>query len=442
MRFSVSRDGSRKNVNPEDQNRGGEGGRWLLPFPKVRKEEIMKKLIALLMVLLIAGAAFAQIPDGFKVGGWSRADFVPFQGVFNEDDDVDPVYWTGVGSGWGPAYMGLAFTFTSDRIGGEIDFSGGNGIGDNLHIWAKPFGSDILYLKVGQMRDNRFRGPGTDGNFQGFVGGPGKNGDAVFQRFASNNGALFLSQPVTGLSLFAHFNMGDANVMNGIGPLLAGGQEAKDTYKKIQAGFAYDIANIGLARAQWYGDTMEIAADASKATPARIEAAFKLTAVENLSLDFGIKLPIPVKEEIAGVDYTWQDNFQVNAVATFKAGDFGITGSLYTGFAGSLAVEGQSNRSDFNSNVDILLIPSFYLAGLDATVGADVGFRVLGESSNNGSKRGDDTTTFGLGGWISRDLGNGLVKTGLAIQFPKYASNGTQKENAYFSWPIILELSF
>jgi hypothetical protein len=415
--------------------------------PKVRKEEIMKKLIALLMVLLIAGAAFAQIPDGFKVGGWGRADFVPFQGEFTDDSDVDPVYWTGVGSGWGPAYMGLDFSFTAadGRVAGQAFFSGGNGVGDNLNIAVKPFGSDILYIKVGKMRDGRFRGPGNDGNFQGFIGGPGKNGDSVFQRFAPDAGALFISQPVTGLSLFAQFSHPEN--LTAIGPLLGGGQEAKDTYKKIQAGLAYDIAGIGLARAQWFGNTMEITADPAAtygftATPARIEAAFKLTAVENLSLDFGIKLPIPVKEEIGNLDYTWQDNFQVNAVATFKAGDFGITGSLYTGFAGSLAVEGQSDRSDFNSNVDILLIPSFYLAGLDATVGADVGFRVTGESSINGSKQSDEGTIFGFGGWISRDLGKGLIKTGLAFQFPQYGSNGSQGNTSYFSWPIILEVSF
>jgi hypothetical protein len=412
----------------------------------------MKKLIALLMVLLIAGAAFAQVPDGLAFSGWGRADVVPFQGVFNEDNDIDPVFLTGVGSGWGPAYMGLNVRFTAadGRIGGGADISRNNAgpsNGDEINIWAKPFGSDIFYIKVGQYRDGRFRGPGTDGNFQGFVGGPGKDGDSVFNRFEPDAGALFLSQPITGLSLFAQLS--HPGNLTGIGPKLASNnpiQEAKDTYKKIQAGLAYDIAGIGLARAQWFGNTMEIAPDATTgvlaATPARIEAAFKLTAVENLSLDFGVKLPIPVKEEIAGVDYTWQDNFQVNAVATFKAGDFGITGALYTGFAGSLAVEGQTDRSDFNSNVDVLLIPSFYLAGLDATVGADVGFRVKGESSVNGAKQKDDTTTFGFGGWISRDLGKGSIKTGLAFQFPKYGSNGTQKEESYLSWPIILEVSF
>jgi hypothetical protein len=406
----------------------------------------MRKLIALFMVLLVAGAAFAQFPDGLKIGGWGRADFVPFQGVFTDDSDVDPTFWTGEGSGWGPGYMGVSFSFTAadGRIGGGADISGAIGLGDNLNIWAKPFGSDILYVKFGKMRDGRFRGPGKDGNFQGFIGGPGKNGDAVFTRFQPDAGALFLSQPFTGLSLFALFSHpGD---MTGIGPALTGGQEAKDTYKKIQAGFAYDIGGIGLARAQWFGNTMEITQDPAtlvySGTPARIEAAFKLSAIQNLNLDVGIKLPIPIRKETDVTDVTFQDNFQINLAGDFTAGDFKVEYALYSAFAGSWAEKGRDERSDLSPTFDLLLIPSFYLAGLDATVGADVGFRVKGESSVWGAKQNDDTTTFGFGGWISRDLGKGLIKTGLAFQFPKYAANSTLGQAAYFSWPIILEISF
>jgi hypothetical protein len=397
-----------------------------------------------IVLLIMTGAAFAQVPDGLSIGSWGRADFVPFQGIF--PDNGDATYRSGVGSGWGPAYMGLSFSFSEaeGRIGGKFDFSGGAAVGDNLNIWAKPFSSDILYIMVGKARDGRFRGPGTDGNFQPFIGGPGKDGDAVFNRFEPDFGALFISQPITGLSLFAQLDTGEP--MNSIVGGIAGA-EAKNVYKSIQAGLAYDISGIGLARAQWVGDTMDgITRGADgivSANNARIEAAFKLKAVEGLNLDLGIKIPIPVKEVFEGFDTVYQGNFQVAAAGDFKAGDFGITYGLYGGFGGSTAVDlPNARRSKHSPTFDLILIPNFYVAAIDATVGADVGFRAKGASTTAGSKNPDQSTTFGFGGWISRDLGKGLIKTGLAYQLPAYTDNGIQNQTSYLSWPIILELSF
>jgi hypothetical protein len=405
--------------------------------------------------LFVTGAAFAQVPDGFSIGGWGRADFVPVQGVF--ESDHDPVFLSGVGSGWGPAYMGLSLSYTGvdGRIGGQLDLGQGfvadtnGGItaihtnGDNINVWAKPFGTDILYLKFGKMRDGRFRGPGTDGEFQGFIGGPGKNGDPVFQRFAPDFGALFISQPIAGLSIFAQV---DTAALVGISPMLKQrklgdgtsgsdstvGKEAKDVYKKIQTGIAYDIAGIGLARAQWVGNSMTLG------NAARIEAAFKLKAIDGLNLDVGVKLPIPVDEN----DTIFQDNFQLAAAGDFKAGDFGITYGLYGAFGGSYAYDGIDDRDKLNATFDLIVIPSFYIGAIDATVGADVGFKVKGESTKLGTKQKDQSTTFGFGGWISRDLGKGLIKTGLAYQLPEYANDGIATSTGYLSWPIILQISF
>jgi hypothetical protein len=415
--------------------------------------------------LFVTGAAFAQVaeeaeepqfvttaqvPDGFIIGGWGRAVFAPVQGVF--EDDQDPVFLSGIGSGWGPAYTGLNFRFKAadGRIGGAADIGrGANGPsnGDEINIWVKPFGSDILEIKVGQTRDGRFRGIGSDGSSsQGYIGGPGKNGDAVFHRFDPNAGALFVSQPITGLSLYAQLKT-DAISLTGINPELASAEEAKNVYKKIQAGLAYDIAGIGLARAQWVGNTMDNIAFATStdtgvttwsASNARIEAAFKLTAVENLSLDIGVKLPIPVKEN----EIIYQGNIQVGLAGSFKAGDFGITYGLYGAFGGSVALDGADNRDKLSPTFDLILVPSFYIAGIDATVGADVGFKIKGESSYLDVEQNNEETVFGFGGWIERDLGKGSIRTGLAYQLPKYAANGIDGQSAYLTWPIILTISF
>jgi hypothetical protein len=442
--------------------------------------------------------AFAQEPDGISFSGWGRAVFVPVQGVFSTTDGVGPVFKSGVGSGWGPAYMGFSVKFSAldGRIGAASDINGGAGsvgVGDNLHIWAKPFGSDILEIKVGKVWDGRFRGLGSiDDDFNGYVGGTGSSGDPVFQRFA-DGGALFVSQPITGLSVYAFIRPGyntlsNTNTTNPDGGAInLNSATAADVYKTIQTGFAYDISGIGLVRAQWFGNSMDytpgksggyefdaatfdgttnkpsggtisidgwkyVDGTAGSWNPARIEAAFKLTAVENLNLDVGVKIPIPVKEEFFGVvDVTYHDNFQANLIGDFTSGDFKVAFGVLTGFGGKIAVDATGvDSAKLQSSVKITLIPSFYIAAIDATVGGDIGFKAEGESDsadfNNlatwGSGKKNQGVTFGIGGWISRDLGKGNIKTGLGYTFPKYGDNGTTGSTSYLTWPIILTASF
>jgi hypothetical protein len=392
-------------------------------------------------LLIVTGAAFGQYPDGLTISSWGRAVFVPFQGEF--PDDGDAVFKSGVGAGWKPAYMGLNFRFSAldGRVGGMADISHGDdkdgggsrlrvGDGDNANIWVKPFGTDILYIAVGKIVDGRFRGLGSvDDDFHGYIGGFGDNGDPVFNRFEDDGSALFISQPIDGLSIFANIRPG-YDTFNSSVP----DTKAADAFKKIQAGFAYDIAGIGFARAQWFGDTMDYVG--AEWHPARIEAAFRLTAVEGLNLDLGVKLPIPIEEG----DQTYQDNFQINVIGDYTAGDFKVAYSLFGHFGGSTANKGQK-RSDLQPSLTALVIPSFYVAAIDFTVGAEVGFKAEGESSIHGLKQDDNGFTFGLGGWIARDLGKGKIKTGLAYQFPKYGDQGTPGPS-YLSWPIILEVWF
>jgi hypothetical protein len=175
------------------------------------------------------------------------------------------------------------------------------------------------------------------------------------------------------------------------------------------------------------------------ANNARIEAAFRVTAVEGLSLDLGIKIPIPVEEH----DVTYQGNFQVNIIGDYTAGDFKVSYGIYGAFGGSAAHENWTERANLQPSFTAIVIPQFYVASIDATVGGDIGFKALGESSSPGGHKNDDNgVTFGLGGWISRDLGKGTIKTGLAYQFPKYGSNGTKNQVSYLTWPIIITASF
>jgi hypothetical protein len=432
----------------------------------------MKKLIALFTVLLIVtGAAFAQYPDGLTIGGWGRTDFAVVQGQFPESGD--PTYVTGVGSGWGPAYMGFNLNYTAldGRMGTTVSIAFANVAtgdavkDDNLYIWAKPFGSDILKIYIGSFNEEEFRGYNPlDNDFSGWVNSGVSNKDRIFTRIQPRGGALFLSKPTEGLSVYASVDPGYITLSSIIpswssttnswsgGP----GAIAGDVYKSIQAGLGYEISGIGLARVQYIGGTgsPHVAGLVPVGNTATytgitynapvIEAAFKVTALEGLTLDIGGKIPIPGKENnTAWGDLTVQDNFQLNLAGDYKAGSsFGVNFAVFGTFGGSV-VSDQQNSERLNNapTFDLEIEPYFFLAGLDSTLGVAMTLGIIGDGEIVPADKTKESTNFALGAWISRNLGPGNIKTGLSYVFPTYRDSkfGTA---GYFSWPIIMSLGF
>jgi hypothetical protein len=436
----------------------------------------MKKLFALsIVLLLVAGAAFAQIPDGFKVGAWGRAVFLPIQGTFTDSDPAVNKAWSGVGSGWGPARVGIDLNYVSEIAGARLHLIGDGTTsgGDNIDIWVKPFKSDILKIDVGKFRDGTLRGPGTDGDSQLYVGGPGADGDAVFNRFEPDGGALFFSKPIPALSLFLQLNPGWATFTG----LTADSRvDAADVWKKLQAGLGYEIEGVGLARAQYVGGTGKVTpgsaakfewdpdtydgtvptipptgtasvpgwkyvkAGEPSVSYSRIEAAFKLTMVQGLTADLGLKLPLPVTDD--DTDTTYSDNVQVNLAGSFAAGDFGVTYGLYSGFGGSVKPD-SGDASNLPLTLNIVLTPSYYLAALDAKVGGDLGFKLKGNSTTAGTDNKDGSTIIGFGAWVERGIGKGTIKVGAAYQLPENKNDGgTENQTGVFSLPIILHIGY
>jgi hypothetical protein len=440
----------------------------------------MKKLLALSIVLsLVAGAVVAQVPDGLTIAGWGRADFVPIQGTFTDSDPAKNLAWTGVGSGWGPAHVRVDLKYSSEKVGAwfRLNGDGTTSGGDYIGIWVKPFGTDILKIDVGKFLDETLRGPSTDVNTHGFIGGPGKNGDAVFQRFAPNGGALFFSKPIPALSVFLQVNPGwDTLSLADLSKSKV--VDATDTWKKVQAGLAYDIEGIGLARAQYVGGTNKVTAgkaakfefdpatyDGTELTPtgtadlagwkyvkatdaaanfSRIEAAFKFTMIDGLTADLGAKIPLPVTDD----KDVYMDNVQINLAGSFAAGDFGITYGLYSGFGGNTNYDAQDDVT-LSPTFNLILVPSYFLAAIDARVGADLGMKLVGDSSVGSTSKKDGSVILGFGAWVQRNLGKGSIKVGAAYQLPKNkfsnddsTTGGTKNETGYFSLPIILEFSY
>jgi hypothetical protein len=403
----------------------------------------MKKLLALSVVLsLVAGALVAQVPDGFKIGGWNRMTFIPIHSVFTDGEDTaeatSGVPWTRISVdlsdnydfvGWHfhiIADTGLNFTdFSTPKVAGYV--------GDFANLWIKPFKSDILKINIGKFNEDVFRGKfGTDGNMDGYTASPVRSADQIFNRFQGNGGMLLTSSPIEGLTIGLLANSGFK--MTGTTSDTWNNAQAEDVWKKVQVGAGYNIAGIGLARAQYIG--------AIGTTNPRLEAAFNLTAVENLSVDIGAKIPFAVKEDdAAGVEVNYQDPFQVNLGASYKLGDLSLGTVIYTTFAGGETPDGGKITGD-GFKFEIRVIPSYYLAVADATAAVEIGFGATANSITNGDEDKDSASSkFGAGLFLEKKVGKGLVKTGMAFTVNPEVKASSTKQFTTITLPIVLEFS-
>jgi hypothetical protein len=293
--------------------------------------------------------------------------------------------------------------------------------------------------------------------------------DDIFTRFQGNGlGVEVALTPIEGLYIAAAVNAGEFP-NNTI--------EAKDVYKKIQVGIGYEIADIGLARAQFKGgdgtvDFTDVDDGLPTADAPRAEIAFNLTAVENLSVDLGAKIWFPVTKEVVVTKETpaptgfedWLEPILTTAVkdlendgsytnpfglslgAQYVLDDFTIWGRVDAKIGTKFTAKDITIKDGFYLNAH--LKPSYNLGF--ATIGADVGFqlnpKITAEIGGNSKTQDEGGVEFGLGAWIQKGLGNGSIKTGVGVKLPTVAHkapdvDGT-KENLVLTIPVIVEYWF
>jgi hypothetical protein len=225
-----------------------------------------------------------------------------------------------------------------------------------------------------------------------------------------------------------------------------------DTYRFLQLGFGYDIADVGHLRAQWVGgwfgtiDTEKTDEDRAKlkydngpdpGSPARIEAAFALTAVQNLLVDLGLRFWLPFEYK-DGTKYS--NGIGVNVGARFRADAFQIIGQI-NATLGAYERGPKDDDSAKGIGLNVNLIPTY---DLDAfTIGASIGLNVetAGKDVKGEAIEDADKMALGFGGFVSKGLGSGSVKAGLAYKTaPTYG--GKASGYGVFSIPIILEYGF
>jgi hypothetical protein len=453
----------------------------------------MKKLVIFsLILLMVAAASFAQVADGISVGGWGRAAFAPWMtrtgyklATPAGDVDVDAEHFVGSGVTWASVTI-TEFTVSgvSDYVGFDLNVTFPDGLGGDMpgaNVWVKPFSSDLLKVQVGLGKEDRLRGKigSINGGFE-YFGLPGSiygnEEDAIFKRFQTGMGAIITSAPVEGLFIGvaldpAYYNTTNNRTEGGIwnpwDGVMVG--NAEYVYKHAQVGFGYDIADVGLARLQFVGGTINrdnaLAAiiagtgsplDLVDDTP-RLEAAFALTSVEDLTLDIGLKFWFPAKGENSGYEVTATNGINASVGAAFSSGDFGINARIDTGFAGngkykaSVGGTNMEGKQTLPFTLGARLAPSYNLGF--ATIGADLGLKISGATKSEATigstsvttENKDETIDFGFGVFIKKGFSNGHIMAGLSLNLPR-ALNKDMPETKYrpavFSVPVVLEYYF
>ena len=248
----------------------------------------MKKIVTIVAAALVASAAFAQV----SIGAWGRGIWTPI--AFDGENAV-----VADGTSWAPTAaprVGFTIAGSSDNVGFVADL---NVDGDKVsttdcqYVWVKPL--SWLDIKIGKTQDNSLRGDGCFGMFNWLRAGAAEVGeDFTFTRLGNGtggqlHGASVTLTPIEGLFIAAGLDISDGNKWN------KRGQDAKEFLSKgVQVQAGYTIANIGKVRAQYIakgnGYTIEKDMKDSKWVHyGTVEAAFDLTAVENLFVTVGGK---------------------------------------------------------------------------------------------------------------------------------------------------------
>jgi hypothetical protein len=462
----------------------------------------MKKLIALSIVLaVLTGAVFAQVPDGVTFGAWGRTYFTIFESHSSHDklsapatadtmgDDKTKTYsTTGTAWGWGKGDIEFDLKASAEKIGMVLSLNGNGGsVGTNdfVEIWAKPI--SWVRIDIGKFNVDNLRGKiGTDSEFNAFTG-PAKDPDAIFTRFHTDNGWHVTATPDMVPGLTVQFGLGSNKTEAGALGYYDNGWKpeafvpAGDQWASMQLGVGYEIANIGLARVQYLGarsepkerkstfaldpDTGDIkekepdALDAYSSgaiTTKKIEVAFAYTGMADslgLTVDLGGKIPIPATK-VGGSDYTYSDPINIALGGSYAQNGIGVTAGFYLGFLGGIDNTKSGNEQDKATKgvtFDMHLTPSYDLAF--GTVGVDLGLGIKGkgkqEKGGQSKDIEDGSTLFGIGAWLKQDLGKGHITYGVGFNFDtvvgKY-SVGNEVKDQYKGTdiyiPIIVEYSF
>ena len=389
----------------------------------------MKKIVGTIAAIaLAASSAFA----GVGIGSWGRAIWAPVQG---DGDKVTS--WEGISWGSAKSRVGISVHGESENVGFNLDMNGdgGVGLGDLAQFWAKPF--SWLEVKIGQTQDDTGRGNAAYGIFNWKRMGGGSTGeDVTFTRFGNGEGgqgqgAIVKITPIENLWIIAAFNVQDD-------------KDAKATFvNNAQYGAGYTIDGIGSIRAQYIGGDDAKTIDGKDAISSRINAAFDLTAVDNLFVTVGAYIPLASTGKITPAKPAGKEYYLDTETGTIKSKDTKKTDEERKASEVVIAAYAKANldavtlhalfkmglgNTDFNTKANLL-----------AGVGADVDFG-NGIGANFDARLSTEFETAGktelvfLAG-LTKSLANGMIGCGFQGDVEALDSN------AKFKWAVPVVIS-
>jgi len=377
----------------------------------------MKKVL-LIVALLTLSLAFTY--GQATVGGWGRGIFVPL--IFSPDGD--PTAASMVSWGPGGTRVGFGINGGSDNVGFRADVivdNGAVGVGDAQMIWVKPI--EMLTISVGSLFDDTLRGNG------GFVANNWlrydfamAGDDYTFGRVGYGGNVNFEVSlaPVDGAYMYVGLGGRGGIDLQGYmwgydddddpdTPNVPYDAPLELMFKGGQYGAGYDIAGIGVIRAQYLG-----AGDMGT-----INAAFKLTMVEGLMLDLG-----------AFIDTDSEATGRIATIALY--GNY-VMDTLTLHLAADMTLP-EADGADMPIGL-----------GLGVEYGLEGGLTIQGDVRL--SLVGDDTA-FAGGAFAKWSYSNGIFGLGLELTNSSFANWGSflvdkgAADDIVFAIPIRLEYWF
>lgn len=344
----------------------------------------MKKIVSTFaFALLLGGLTFAEdMKPAVTIGAWGRAIFVPYITGSSNAQSL-------LAASWGaPGRVGFNIVGNAADTGFEADLGADGGsvsVVDQWKLWVKPF--EGAKLTLGRSYEDTLRGSSDFGTYDWLRLGKNIGGDDYVFNRADTTGAQ-LTYTAGNVFVFA--------AMGGLGTP----QLLNDTVlKTTQEGLGYTIPDVGLVRVQALGHAAvaATATDPAKDAYQQVQAAFRLTSVQNLYLDIGADFP--TVSDAAG--YT----FLTSAVVNYTMDKTVLHG-------------------EFRYKANKVIDPGYDL-GVGADYSMDGGIGVGGDvryySATQADNGTDPLTTVGV--FLTKGFSNGLV--GIGLQYATKTATGT-----------------
>lgn len=404
----------------------------------------MKKALAILMVLaLVASAATAEI----TFGAWGRGLFVPVQNTGADDEDNSAT--TAVSWGTPNPRIGMTIKGVSENAGFQIDWNSDGasfGISDQNKIWIKPV--SMVTVSIGRVFDDTLRGNACFGAWDWYraYSVVGKNGmgseDFVFGRVDTlNQGFVVSVAPMDALYIVASFNdlgnyqkteylLGDFQIQAGytianIGQIRAGYKsvQTNETDAVTTSQYVIDQDSASATYGTLILETKTVpATDADVA--GTIEVAFKLTAIENLYADIGIRMVTNDDVQVNAKTVNLYASYKMDAMKFHLISQVALYDDEFV-----LDTDGDEISLAYMAGIgiDYALANSINLAG-------DIRFMDKNASwiaSNNAVDTDKMTVSYFAG--ITKGFSNGNIGAGVEVM---------TNANTAFAIPVRLEYSF